>query len=180
MQAALQRGASLLEITLVVAILGIIAAVMIPNLPSPTEHEIDLAATEVAEAVRFARNEAIRTGIPHGFRTTTSEQRIQIFWADTNTTPPTPVYDVYHPVEKTLYDVDLTSHPIVSTDSFSGNRSYRGTCDDPSFIAFDNNGTPYCGNPLNVILEQADLILTKGLSTRTITLHGITGRVTIN
>ena len=179
MRAALQGGASLAEIILVVAILGIVAVVAIPNVSSYDSELVELAAEEVAEAVRFAHSEAIRTGTLHGTRTQTSLTRIRVFRGDTATTPPTPVYDVYHPVDKKLYDIDFSEHPYVTVDDFSAITSFSGTCNNPSYIVFEENGIPLCSDPMTVRLDQADLTLKKGNAAITVTLHGITGRVTI-
>ena len=179
MRATLQGGTSLIEITLVVAILGIVAVVAIPGISSYDSEQLELAAKEMAEAVRFARNEAIRTGTLKGINTQPSQTRIRVFRGDTSTTPLTPVYDVYHPVDKKLYDVDFRVHPFVTVDDFSSATSFSGTCNNASYIVFEKNGIPLCSDPRTVRLDQADLTLTRGNASITLTLHGITGRVTI-
>ncbi len=179
MRTALQGGTSLTEITLVVAILGIVAVVAIPSISSYDSELLELAAEEMAEAVRFARSEAIRTGTLHGIHTQNTQLRIRVFRGDTVTTPPTPVYDVYHPVDKKLYDIDFRAHPFVTVDSFSAATSFSGTCNNPSYTVFEENGIPVCSDPMAVRLDQADLTLKKGNASITVTLHGITGRVTI-
>lgn len=174
-----QRGYSLLEILLVVSILGIVAAVAIPNFSSADSQKLDLAAEEIAEAMRFARSEAMRAGSPHGFRQDSSQKRIQVFRSDTSTTPWTPVYDVYHPVSKKLYDIQLDAHPFASAGGLSHSRIYRGACNQSGSVYFDSKGTPWCTDPETVLLEQFDVTLSLGSFSRVVTLHGITGRVTI-
>ena len=92
-----QRGFTLLELTLVSAILGVIAVAALPNLASSDPSRLDLAALQVADAMRYARSEAIRTGVPHGFRQEISQKRIRVMRPDMADTPATLVYDVYHP-----------------------------------------------------------------------------------
>ena len=175
-----QIGVSLLEILIVVSILGIVAAVAIPDFSPSTEHKLDLAATEVADAVRFARSEATRTGVPHGVFTQTSQNRIRVFRADTGTTPATPIYDVRHPIDKKLYDIDLDAYPFAGGITFSGaSTSFQGTCNAAAYTIFDATGAPRCSDPITVILRSADLTLTSGVSTRVVSIHGFTGRVTI-
>jgi len=173
------HGVTLVELLVVLTILGVVAVVAIPDFRSGDPAQLDLAAEEFANAMRFARSEAIRTGEPRGFRLHSSQERIQVFRPDTGTSPWTLNYDVYHPLTKQLYDIELDTHPFAATDSISHNRVWRGDCDTPKNVYFDSNGTPWCAEPETVLLEQFDVTLTLGAHSRVVTLHGITGRVTI-
>ena len=174
-----ELGLSLLELVIVVAILGIVAVVAIPNLSSTDPARLDLAAEEFASAMRFARSEAMRLGSPRGFRQKSDKNKIRVFRPDTSKSPWTPIYDVYHPVSKQLYDVDLDEHPFARAGNMSHNRVYRGTCNTPRKVHFDNAGVPRCLDPATVLLERYDVTLTLGPHTRVVTLDGITGRVTV-
>jgi type II secretion system protein H len=174
-----ERGYSLPELLAVVIILGVAAAVAIPDISTTNPNKLDLAAEELAQAMRYARSEALRTGEPRGFRQQSSTKRIRVFRPDTSATPWALVYDIYHPVSKQLYDIDLDTHPFVQVDSLSHNRVYRGTCNKPGSIYFDSSGIPRCVDPETVLLEQFDVTLTLGNHTRVVTLNGITGRVTV-
>jgi prepilin-type N-terminal cleavage/methylation domain-containing protein len=55
-------GFSLTEILVVVSIIAVIAAVAVPLLQSQDSKKLDAAAVEVGNALRFALNEAGRTG----------------------------------------------------------------------------------------------------------------------
>lgn len=174
-----ENGFTLGEILIVVSILGIVAVVAIPNFSSVDPQPLDLAAEEIANAMRFARSEAMRLGSPIGFRQSSANKRIRVFRADTSASPWTLNYDVFHPHSKHLYDIKLDAHPFAAADSVSHNRVYRGTCDRPRNVYFDNNGSPWCAEPETVLLEQYDVTLTLGSHSRVVTLHGISGRVTV-
>ena len=174
-----QCGYSLLELTLVVLILGIMAAAVIPSFFSSNPQKLDLAAQEFAEAMRFARSEAMRTGNPTGFRQQSSQKRIRVFNLEVNTAPWTLIYDVYHPVSKKIYDIQLDTHPFAQADSVAHNRVYRGTCNKPGNVYFDASGIPRCSDPETVLLDQFDVTFTLGSHTRVLSLVSITGQVTI-
>jgi len=173
------HGVTLVELLVVITILGVVAVVAIPDFRSGEPAQLDLAADEIAEAMRFARSEAIRLGNPRGFRQQSSAKRIRVFRPDTGTSPWTLNYDIHHPLSKQLYDIDLNTHPFAAADTLSHNRVYRGACNTPGNVYFDSNGTPWCADPENVLLEQFDVTLTLSAHSRVVTLHGITGRVTI-
>ncbi len=174
-----QNGITLLEILIVVSILGIAAMVAIPSLSSSEPYKLDLAAQEFAAAMRYARSEAIRTGEPRGFRQQSTAKRIRVFRPDTGTAPWTLNYDVYHPVSKQLYDVDLNNHPLAGADSVSRADMFRGNCNTPDNIYFDGSGIPRCADPETFLVTQFDVTLALGAHTRVVTLHGISGRVTV-
>lgn len=176
---SIQRGYTLTELVIVVTILGLIAVIAVPATTSGPNKELDLAAAEFAAAMRFARSEAIRTGEPHGFRFLTNQYRIRVFSADTSGSPWTWVWDVYHPVDKDLYDhtfpEDLTgtATPVVHTPV------YRGSCDRKGAVYFDANGTPWCLEPETVLLESYRLDFYTPRGVAAVVLDGITGRVTV-
>ena len=170
-------GYTLVEILIVVSLLGIVAVVAIPNFPSINPQPLDLAAEEFANAMRFARREAMRLGHPIGF--TAQNKRITVFRADVGTSPWTLNYDVYHPHSKHLYDIKINKHPFADLDEMTQNIAHRGTCDRPDDVYFDSNGTPWCTEPETVLLEQFDVTFILGPHTRVVTLQGISGRVTV-
>lgn len=173
-----QRGYTLLELAVVVVILGIAGQVIISSLSSPVEGKVDVAVSEVAAAIRFARNESLRTGDLYGVEIKSNNEQVRVFRADTGTSPPTPLYDVYDPVSKRLWDVDFDDHPFAAGVDLGRSLSYLGTCNNQPFIVFRDGGAPACLDPLSVLLDQGVLTLSLGSATRTVTLDGFTGRVT--
>lgn len=173
------HGVTLVELLVVITILGVVAVVAIPDFSSSNPQTLDLAAEEIANAMRFARSEALRTGEPRGFQQQSGTKRIRVFRPDTGTSPWTLNYDVYHPVSKQLYDIELDTHPFAAVDTLGHKGVYRGTCKTPGNVYFDRNGTPRCADPETVLLDQFAVILTLGGHSRVITLYSITGRVTV-
>jgi prepilin-type N-terminal cleavage/methylation domain-containing protein len=176
---ATQQGYTLTELLIVVIIVGLVATVAMPSSSSSDTVKLSLVAAEVADTMRFARSEAMRLGVARGFHQQSVAKRLRVFSMDTNTTPATRVYDIYHPIDKHLYDRNFEQQPFAFSGDMNRNVTYRGTCNQGGSIFFDANGTPWCSDPDNVLLEQFDVTLTLGQNSRVVTLDGITGRVTI-
>ena len=179
MRTVMQRGYTLAELLVVVIIVGLLATVAMPSGSSGDAAKLDLVATEVADTIRFARGEAMRLGVARGFRQESSAKRIRVFRMDTVTTPATLVYDIYHSIDKHLYDREFEQRPFAFTGDMSDTATFRGTCNQAGNIYFDANGTPWCADPDNALLERFDVTLTLGQTSRVVRLDGITGRVTI-
>ena len=176
-----QRGYTLVELVLVVIIVSALASVVLPKLAPGQNIKLDLAATEIAAAMRFARVEALRLGVARGFRQESTAKRVRVFSMDTQTTPATLVYDIYHPIDKQLYDKSFAQQPFAFTGDMDNTPTYRvgTTCNAPENIFFDAGGIPWCADPDDVLLIRFDVTLTIGANSRVVTLHGLTGRVTI-
>jgi len=174
-----QRGYTLVELVIVVTVLAVVAAIAVPASSTSSDKPLDLAAQEFAAAMRFARSEAIRTGEPHGFRQQSSAKRIRVFRLDQGTSPVTLIYDVYHPVDKQPYDININGDTLLVADSVNRTAVYRGTCDTPANVYFDGNGSPWCSEPDTILLDQFEVDLTLGATIRTVTLDRVTGRVTV-
>ena len=179
MRATTQRGYTLLELLVVAIIVGLVASVAMPSSSSGDAATLDLVATEVADAIRFARGEAMRLGVARGFRQQSTAKRIRVFSMDNSTTPATLIYDIYHSVDKHLYDREFEQQPFAFGGVITRNTTFRGTCNQTGNIYFDASGTPWCADPDNVLVEQFDVTLTLGQDSRLVRLDGITGRVTI-
>ena len=171
------QGYTLLEITLVVAILGIVAVGVIPDLSSGSPIKLDLAAEEVAEAARFARAEAIRTGTPHGMNTSTSSDRIRVYSLPTLV----PSYDVRHPIDKKLYDIQFTSDSrMAGVDLVSASFDFDGISSSSTDLSFSSEGIPkYTSAGTDYMLTSATITLSYGNDQRLISIAPMTGRVSI-
>jgi len=173
------RGFTLVEILLVIAILGVVAAVATPMFSSGDPQKLRTAAHAVANAMRYARQESIRTGTPHVFGIYLDLKRIRVYRADTTVSPWTGIYDVYDPLTRQLYEIYLETPAYGSVNSATGSFTYQGACQAPSRVAFDAAGTPLCFRDETSTLMEYQLTLSIGASSRQVTLSGHTGRVTI-
>lgn len=175
-----QGGYTLLELVLVLVILGVVAAAAVPTLTASAQHKLELVAEEAAAAIRFARSESLRTGAPHGIHAQVGQNRIRVFRADMGTTPPSAIFDVYHPLSKSLYAIDLDDSPLTAAVGLASRTlNFRGACNLPQYVIFDGAGTPRCTDPASVILEQGVLEFILGQSRREVVLGGYVGRVSV-
>jgi prepilin-type N-terminal cleavage/methylation domain-containing protein len=184
-------GYSLVELLAVMALLAVIAGAALPLAAPVREGKLDAATREVANALRFARGEAIRTGGYYGVDfsvdAAVGRRRIRVFRTDT-ATPPNPVYDVRDPLTKSLYDAQLATGPgtggaVVSNATFYYKTGLL-TVIVRDWAAFDSSGAPvyypdpstysaYSSSP-NVSAVTVSL---QGQS-RQVLLDPVTGRVT--
>lgn len=174
-----QTGYSLIELLVVVFIIALVAAVAMPDLSSGNEQELDLAAQELAAAMKFARSETIRTGLPHGYSLDSVSTRMRVFSLNVSSLPPAPVYDVYHPVTKQLYDFFLDDHPFAANPDITRKAKFSKTCNTPTAVYFDEHGTPRCTDPAEVLVKSDEVILDDDGATRVILLDEITGRISV-
>ena len=178
-----QRGYSLPELLAVIVILGIAAAVAIPDISAVNSNKLELAAGEVARTIRFARSESLRTGEIHGVEISQNTQRVIAYKADLSTTPVSKAAILDHPVSKQTYDFE------VDTASMTEGVSIINT-QDPFLYAtgrrknllFDDTGMPIWivnSTSTTYILQDGTVLLSYGGENRTVTVAQITGRVTV-
>lgn len=178
---AKEHGFTLLEIMIVVLILTLTAAIALPNLSSTDPYKLDNAARELAEAIRFARAEAIRTATPIGIWYFSSIQKFTVYRVVYVFSVPVPTYDIRHPVDKKLYTLDFSStgnQAPVQLNSVT--LKYGGNGTNRDYITFDNHGTPrYLSGTTYQMLDNASIVLGYAGQTRTLSISPMTGRVTI-
>lgn len=185
------RGHTLIELVAVVAVLAIIAKAALPLAGPVGEKKLDAAAREVSSALRFARSEAIRTGIIHGVDFSvdgaTGYRRIRVFRTDT-ASPPNPVYDVRDPLSRNLYDALLvtasgTAGVVLSSATFYYKTGLI-TVIVRDWAAFDTRGTPiYYPDTANYSAYSSSpnvsaATVSYGGASRQVALDPVTGRVT--
>ena len=171
---------SIMELLLVVAILGIVALELITRSSGVVgEKKLELAASEVAAALRFANSEAVRTGVYHGARFSTADNRALVYRLDTSGSPPVEEYSVFHPVDKRLYRVELANGGFTQGVNISlSDFRFGGAATAYESVAFAATGMPI--SPVDLtLMDQGQVDLTDGQMTKSVTLAPVTGRVSV-
>ena len=139
-----QQGYTLLELVIVVTVLGIIAAVAIPSMSPETDRRLDLAAEQVASAIRFARSEAIRTGEGHGITVSQVTQTVTVKKYDISVAPISTLGTLTHPTAKQPYDFNVNTNSATEGVAISNSSDVfdYGSEGRRRSLLFDARGTP--------------------------------------
>ena len=177
------HGATLVEITVVIVIIGIVAVITVPNLQSTDPNKVDLAATQIAAALRHVRSQSLRTGEVYGLTVEHNAARVIAQKFDTSTAPVSVEETLYHPVTKQIYDLTLDSTPEtrgVEIANAGPVFSYEGTGGVQNSVLFDGGGMPiHIDGTQAYHLDDGTIELTIGNHVRKVIVAPYTGRVTI-
>jgi len=174
------EGYTLAEVLVVVAIIGIAAAVAIPLLSSQDPTKLGVAAKEVGNALRFAVNEARRTGSYILVDAKTTAGRLKVVRSDATGANLGAVND---PLTKRALDIDTAgsafSGPVSMTARFmQGGTAYTQLLISPTTLpllrAFNGPGANM--GPLE---PASGIVLALGASSVTVTINESTGFVAI-
>lgn len=178
------RGFTLTELLIAIIILGVTAAVVIPNFNYHNVKKLDVAANEVAYALRFARSEAIRTGSIHGIQISQTNQRVVAYKANMATDPVSMEFILTDPVSKKLLDFDFDNKSSTLGTKISNSLDpfdYAGL-GRVNNLLFDGTGTPIWV----VSSSNTTYLLTDGMvqldfagKQRVVTVAPHTARITI-
>ncbi len=179
-----QTGMSLLELTLVIAILGVLAAVVLPNFSATDPAKLDLAASEVMQAIRMARSESLRTGEMHGLTISQNTHKVEVKKYDLTTSPITTEFKLYHPLEKQVYEFNVEEEPLTAGVTISNTQDAFLFSDNNrrKSLLFDRTGAPvwFFGSTDEIFrLTDGSVQLSYGNATRTIRISPLTGRVAL-
>ncbi len=172
------QGFTLAELLVVILLMAALAATAIPQLSSQEPERLDVAASEVRAALRFARQEALQRGSPVLVDMETQAQTVKLMLG-TCKSPSDPLLD---PRTGRNFVVDLSRGPqtrqvgLNAQVLVANGRSYQGLVFDASgaiseacdMAAAKDKGTPSRGS---------QVLLTLGEQQRSLTLWPATGRV---
>jgi prepilin-type N-terminal cleavage/methylation domain-containing protein len=175
-----RRGFSIAEMLAAVMVVAIASLVFIGHSSSVDDGiRLEVAVSEVAHALRFARSEALRTNAYYGARIDSTAQRIRVYRLDTSVSPPVEENDVYHPVDKKLYDFALANSSFTRESSITGVAfRFGGDLTPYESVAFDAQGTPM--SPVDLaLMDDGRIDLSFRGRVASVTLTPLTGRVSI-
>ncbi len=173
------QGFTLVELLTTILILGIFATAVVPIFSSNNQQKLEIATTDLKNALRYARSQAINKRSPYGVRLQTDTKLLQVFRLDTATVPPTEVFDVYHPVDKQLYARNLDAISFTRGASYSANFQYQGSATVYWTIAFDAYGEPI--SPASLLpLTSGAITVTHDSQVRTVTVVPVLGRIKVS
>ncbi len=181
-------GLSLIELNLVVATIAVIALMVVPARAPGRVAETDFAAVEVANALRFARDQALANGVPYGVRLSPDAQFLSLFRMAVSGSGETEVFDVYDPLRKLPFVVRLPQQTrgSMSWEGQSGGNPMvtvvndgRGNCLDLNALIIDPSGITRCLNPYGTRIEGARLVLASGVYRRRVSIDRFTARVSL-
>jgi hypothetical protein len=173
-----RSGFSIAELLVAVVVLAIIGVVFVGSHSGLDDRiALEIGVSEVVSALRFARSESMRTGEVHGARVESSTGRIRVYRLDISASPPVEVNDVYHPVDKKLYDVVLGGRSFARGVRITSSQFRFGG--DPSpyeSVAFERSGLPVSSFDLK-LMDSGNVGLDfRGISAA-VTLDPQSGRV---
>lgn len=178
---AASSGYSLLELLAVVSIVSLLAAVALPGFRPAEDEQLRLAAGQVAEALRFARTEAIRTGEVHAVEIFFDTEQVIVSKADMTqatpypgATPTDPTAIQVNPLTKQPYDFNLAAGVDVVAKPFTYAVGLRRT------VLFDAQGMPFLkGGGVFYQLDDATVQVVFGGQQYVVSVAPLTGRVTV-
>lgn len=183
-----QAGATLVELVLAVAVIAIAAAIAVPRSAPVSAAMVDGMAGAIANALRFGRQEAIRTGRYYVVQmdpatNTLSVSRLTGSGAIATDTG----FTVLHPVERRQFLVSFANNGFSGTAIVGSVFQYAGG-PTTNYASFGPDGAPAyidgfwnsSGVPSNRDPLQGDGVVTirHGGAERQIRLNPVTGRVT--
>jgi prepilin-type N-terminal cleavage/methylation domain-containing protein len=175
----LQHGFTLFELVIVAVLVVVFTAAALPGLRPSQQAKLDLATAQVADAIRFARDEAIRTGDPVYVELDWNTDRLLIAEADLSGATVAAGATLRHPIDMKRLDIIVSSAATTSgVEIMNDPFDYPLGGRQPS-VVFDGQGLPFRkagGSYQRMTLGEIDLVL--GDTQRTIFLAPITGRVT--
>jgi prepilin-type N-terminal cleavage/methylation domain-containing protein len=115
-------GFTFIEVLVAVLVLGILLAGLTPQLSAGNAEKLDLAASEVLAAVRFARSEAMRTGEVHAILVDETTSQITVEKTDLTTNPASAESVLYHPINRQPYTFNVASSAVTRNVSIDSSR----------------------------------------------------------
>lgn len=180
------RGFSLLELVIVVAIVSVLAAVALPALGPSRDQQLELVVDRVADAIRIARDEAIRTGEVHAVEVLADTDEVIVSRPDMTLSEPyptgattDPAWILNHPVTKQPMRMQLGS-PAQGPGADLGGLPFTYSFGNRHAVLLNAQGLPFLKSSDTLYrLTDSQIEVTMGGLQRQIRLAAVSGRVTV-
>lgn len=176
-------GFTLIELLLCILLMGIIARIILPTMAPYREGKIELAATDIAMALRFARDEALRNGEERAVKINNTTGQVTVYRPNLATSPATVAAVLPNPLTKQPYDFNIVNNALtagIRLENSTKPFKYRNNGTLQEDVFFDNHGIPvFINGAQRYQLESGSVQLGSGGGTRSVVLVPFTGRVTI-
>ena len=136
------HGHTLAELLTVCAVIAIAAAVALPSAQPVAEARAAAAAGEVVQALRFARQEAMRSGAYRMLRCDATRNEVSVYVPDASGAVATMLT---HPLSKMDYTVNLGQAPAGGNIVLTGCSFQCADRTTATTVAFDAGGNPVRG-----------------------------------
>ncbi len=163
-----RRAYTIVEVTIVLVLVAILAVFAMISMSSISHNRLINAAEKVAMDIRFAKNNALASGVWTGLRFFTASGTYDVYETD-GTSDAT----VKHPEDQTQsYIVNIPADfdgVSISSVSFSGGNK----------VEFDPLGVPYNDKDGSALVLTGAVTLSAQSKVVTVFVHPRTGRVTL-
>ncbi len=181
------RGFSLIEMTVVIALVGMAALLALPTFSAARAPRLELAALRLADALRAARSETLRSGQSHGLRIdpqfrSDGGREVTVYRVTTTASPFGRGATLRDPHTGQPLAFDLSGAPgarALTLDTARAPFRCRGLSAGWD-LHFLPTGAAVCwqdGSPH--LLSEATLVLRDGAVQRTVTVLPVSGRVVV-
>jgi prepilin-type N-terminal cleavage/methylation domain-containing protein len=168
-----RRGFTLIEILGVVVVLGIMAAIILPQLGTTNDQNSKAAARTVMADLLYAQSRSISLQQMHYVQFNTTSGTYQVM------TSVSPAVVINNPVSGQRYTVTFGSSSTTGLQSMSlGSVSFDGQ----TVIAFDAMGIPYSYNTSTstaTALVSGTIVIKSGTASSTITVAPFSGQLSV-
>lgn len=177
---ALQRGVTLAEMLVTVAVLAVVASLAVSASAPAASFAADAVAGEAASALRFAQREAIRTGAWHVVNFDTASQSLRVYRLKTVVSVSEDSTKVLHPVDKSEYRIDFSNAPDLRGLLVSAEFKYEDNT-TRSYLGFDPDGVPADirgALKVTALKSSGKVLVRSGHVEREVAVQPVNGRVT--
>ena len=171
----------------VIAVIGVTAAIAIPRAEPLAPGVADAVASEIVQAIRFAQREAVRTGRYQYVSVDPATQSLRVY-------EPNSGANAIHPVDKRPYQISFAGNSMPRATIVSSVFKYDGG-PTGNFVSFGPDGAPAYVDPnlltqslfslllgakdIDPLKEEGKITIRYGTSERVVRVAPVTGRVSL-